>query len=442
MKILYILPYIPYPLNSGGNQAVFNMIEAARKVHDISLLMRVNNQSDAKALEQLQELWSDITFYPFRPNSHPLDMIGYTEQSSIDTFKFKLCEKIHNSMTRKMRRQRLTHTREEMMQVNADLAMGKPTNFIRLNSTLNCQPLIAQPEFGDFVYEVSRKGFDVIQVEFYEFMPLVYFLPKDVKKIFVQQEIRYVRNRNEMTLFDKVTPLDSFRYEMLKDIEMSALARYDKIISLTEIDREKMLAENPSLDIYVSPAVVNIEQGKQREAVKASELVFVGGSDHFPNADAMVWFCHEVIPELRKLGDVPKINIVGVWRNEIKEMLSKLASEIHFTGFVDDLAEFINGKVSIIPIRIGSGMRMKIIESIFAASPIVTTSKGCEGLPTKHAENCLIADNAIDFAKEIRHMLDDVALQKQLVDNAKAMTQSLLNKEALCAKRLAVYDTL
>lgn len=440
MKILYILPYIPYPLNSGGNQAVFNMIEAARSKHEISLLVRINNQSDNNAFEELQALWGDVTFYPFRPNSHPIDLMTYVEKEHIDSLQYKLCEKIGNSMTRKMRRQRLAHTRQTMALVNRDLAMGKPTNFVRLNSTLNCQPLIVQPEFGEFVYEVSRKGFDVVQVEFYEFLPLVYFLPDDVRKIFVQHEIRFVRNRNEITLFDNLSPLNAYRYEMLKDAEMSALARYDTIISLTEIDRQKMLDENPDLDIYVSPAVVNIEQGRECEAKPASELVFVGGSDHFPNADAMVWFCNEVIPELRKMGEVPKINIVGVWRSEIKDMLSKIAPEVHFTGFVEDLSAFINGKVSIIPIRIGSGMRMKIVESIYAASPIVTTSKGCEGLPTRHEENCLIADSSADFAKAVRRMIDDTTLQKHLVENAKAMTSSLLNKEALCAQRLAVYD--
>ena len=59
MNILYIIPYIPFPLNSGGNQAFFNMVNEARKVHQVSLLLRIRNDKDRENAGQLQEVWPD-----------------------------------------------------------------------------------------------------------------------------------------------------------------------------------------------------------------------------------------------------------------------------------------------------------------------------------------------------------------------------------------------
>jgi hypothetical protein len=106
------------------------------------------------------------------------------------------------------------------------------------------------------VWEVSRKGFDVVQVEFYESMSLVYLLPDDVKKVFVHHEIRYVRHENELSLFHHVSPYELGRFRYLKDMETMTLARYDHIIVLTEVDKEILLNDNPNLNVYVSPAVV------------------------------------------------------------------------------------------------------------------------------------------------------------------------------------------
>ena len=79
MRILFILPYIPYPLNSGGNQAVFNMIDRARGVYDISVLFNIRDEAGKHALDALKKVWGDVAFYAYeetKEETYPVNQKG------------------------------------------------------------------------------------------------------------------------------------------------------------------------------------------------------------------------------------------------------------------------------------------------------------------------------------------------------------------------------
>jgi len=434
MKILYILPYIPYPLNSGGNQAVFNMIEATIQKHEVSLLFRTNSIAEEMAIKDLESLWDKATFYVYNSKKDYSTSIE-NHVNLPNTFTCRFFDTVRRSMERKINRR---------IRKNAAKVLSGPakqeTDFIRENSCLNKQPLEYNKGFLEFIYEVSRKGFDIIQTEFYEHLPLVHYLPEDVYKVFVQHEIRFVRNSNELSLFQKPTVHDYYRLNMLKDLEIQMLSHYDKVVALTETDKEIMLKENPNLDIYVSPAVVTCIESADAEFKTAQELVFVGGGDHFPNADAIIWFCKEVHPILKDKGLNIKLNIVGKWGNDIKQIIREILPSVNFTGFVEDLTNYLNGRISIVPIRIGSGMRMKILDSIHASSPVITTSKGCEGLPFCDGIDYLVANTASDFATSIEALLKDDNLQESLTKNAQNRAHSIMSNRGLTERRIALYE--
>ena len=65
MKILFIIPYIPFPLNSGGNQAFFNMVDYLRHKMDVSILLQVQYASEAYDISKLKEIWDNVTFFVF-----------------------------------------------------------------------------------------------------------------------------------------------------------------------------------------------------------------------------------------------------------------------------------------------------------------------------------------------------------------------------------------
>lgn len=253
-------------------------------------------------------------------------------------------------------------------------------------------------------------------------------------------KLRFIRIKNEISLFDNVTAVNEILFNEIKDQELAMLKHYDKVIVLTDTDREILRKELDGIDIHVSPAIT--DAAKAREAMpfkQAHDLVFIGSGDHFPNADGVLWFCDKVVPFLNKMDFNGKVYVVGKWNEETKKCAERLYPQIVFTGFVDDLTGFANGKISIVPIRIGSGMRMKILDAVAASAPIVTTSKGCEGLPFINMQDFVIADSPEDFAKAIVAMQKNPERQEEMANNAGKKMHGIMDTQELTERRMTFY---
>ena len=451
MNILYIIPYIPFPLNSGGNQAFFNMVNEARKVHQVSLLLRIRNDKDRENAGQLQEVWPDARLYLLdetATNAQAKTTAAEEDAdlSGVTAWKCRLFDSIRRSMERKIRRS----TRRALMKKKAEAIAREDSvatneilgSFVREHSVLY-HTIDGNEDFYEYVYQTSRQGFDLIQIEFYEYLPLVYLLPKDVKKVFVHHELHYVRVENEMNLFDRISQADRLKYQMDFQEELSALNQYDKIVTLTEVDRELLSVHIPSDKLYVSPALTEAcKATTQQEWQPARDLVFIGGGDHFPNADGVMWLATKVLPALRQTGTNAKVYVVGKWDKVMQEQIHAFAPNIVFTGFVDNLMSFLCGKISVVPIRIGSGMRMKILDSINAGTPMVTTSKGCEGLPLRDGEHCFITDDATVFAQRIAQLMQNKDVQKKFVEAARSQMGGQMDGSELLRRRMALYESM
>ena len=449
MKLLYIIPYVPFPLDSGGNQAFFTLADHVRNQYDLSVLLYAHHKKEMEYIEELKKLWPNVTFHIFddvaRHKEREQDYIDFSTYEGMTWKERKSCQffqYLRNSMNRKIKRHINKANYRKTISVT-DATAGCGTDLVKDNSTLFKHTKDLTLEFCDFVRETADKDFDVIQVEFYEYLPIVYLLPPKAKKIFVHHEIRFVRNENEIQLFQKPLTTDRLRLEEEKALELGALSAYDAIITLTDIDKKILSKYIPEEKIYSSPAITHVTPQELKSFKPASELVFIGSGSHFPNADGMVWFCKEVVPALLRKGiQLPIIHVTGKWEDGMMNIMQAACPTIHFAGYIEDLPSFLNGKISIVPIRIGSGMRMKILDSVFAAAPLVTTAKGCEGLPFVNGENCLIADTAEEFSEAVTRVLSNQHLQEQIALNAQSTKTGMLNEETLFQKRIGVYHAL
>ncbi|MBR1800288.1 MAG: glycosyltransferase [Bacteroidaceae bacterium] len=422
------------------------MTDYIRHQHQVSLLLYIHNAGERANLEKLQEQWPDVTFYVF--DAFEEERINAKIQSSpyasMPWLRRKVCEYLeywHLSTKRKLNRHKWRHAISLLCQSTTTQSDRALSAFVRANSNLYRDMNDFTPAFCEYVSEVSRMDFDAIQVEFYEYLHLVYLLPTDTQRIFVHHELRFVRNDNELHLFQHPFATERIMMEREKAMELAALNCYDTIVTLTETDRSLLSRYIPPKKIVTSPAITeNVHQAKLHFR-QARELVFIGSGSHFPNADGMMWFCHQVAPVLRQhLGQIPDIHITGQWRRAMRKCITRLCPEAVFDGFVNDLPSFINGKIAIVPIRIGSGMRMKILDAFSAAAPLVTTSKGCEGLLVTHGKECFIADTPEAFATAITDLLDNPMQQQRLAESAQHSDTSMLNETDLIRQRLAIYD--
>ena len=289
-----------------------------------------------------------------------------------------------------------------------------------------------------------REKYDFIQVEFYEFLPLYMILPKDSFKIFVHHELRFIRLDNELGLFRDPTLSEKLQVERIRLTELSMLDKYDIIITLTDTDKKILVGQHiDSNKIRVSPATITYDGIQKHEFKKCGlDFVFVGNNNHFPNYDGVTWLCVEVLPYLRKLSSEFRIHVVGKWDKRISDLYKKKYPEISFEGFVGDLHAYLNGKISIVPIRIGSGMRMKILDAVNSFSPVITTSKGIEGQDFYDGEDCMIVDDPEQFANAMISLAKDEDLQRKFTENASIKLVRIYPKDKMLQIRSGIYSEI
>lgn len=418
MKILLISPFIPYPLNSGGNQAVFSMIDSLRKKHSVSMLLRARHAN--KDVKALRKLWPDVRFFIYS---------GQSGKRRFFSLKHRILSYFSGSFARKYNRFFFRHwpKRPDM------------ESMLRIRTLINLRPVELDYGYCEFVQKVSGQGFDLVQTEFNGLIDLCYYLPDNVTKVFVHHELGFIRRENELSLLGTPTFEDWARYRQEKDMEISALRRYDHIITLTDKDKEILSEYIPEDKIYVSPAVVKQEKSVAFKEC-GREFVFVGGADHFPNYDGVNWLCECVLPLLRETMPDFKVYVVGSWNKRAKRAICRKNREVEFTGFVKDIHEFLNGRIAIVPIRIGSGMRMKILDAVWSMAPFITTGKGVEGQNFIDGIDCIIADTPQKFAEAMATLPYNVELQKVLSANALCKIEKSYNPENMLKIRSDFYD--
>ncbi|MDO4181812.1 MAG: hypothetical protein Q4D36_11050, partial [Bacteroidales bacterium] len=134
MRILFITPHTPYPLNSGGNQAFFNMVDRIRVGHEVSLLLCVRKHKDRHDIDKLKQIWPDVTFYEYLPFEHTEENAAETHMSPADRMACRCFDFI---------RRRRRHREAE-------------TDFVRQNTTLYLKNEDMTPDFCRFVSQTAR----------------------------------------------------------------------------------------------------------------------------------------------------------------------------------------------------------------------------------------------------------------------------------------------
>jgi len=158
---------------------------------------------------------------------------------------------------------------------------------------------------------------------------------------------------------------------------------------------------------------------------RIADLVFVGSMDWLPNIDGCTYFVNEILPLIRR--SKPECTLAIVGRSPGKSILdmAERDSKILVSGTVPDIRPYFWGSsVSVVPLRIGGGTRLKIYEAMAARIPIVSTTIGAEGLPVTHGDNIFLADTPEQFARHTLELLDSVARREQTAAKAWNMVSS------------------
>jgi glycosyltransferase involved in cell wall biosynthesis len=188
--------------------------------------------------------------------------------------------------------------------------------------------------------------------------------------------------------------------------EQNVCRSVSQVIAVSETDEKLMRSRFGIEQVSSVPTGVDVEYFERPESSSVLyDLVFVGSMDWMPNIDGMRWFLADVFPLIRRQKPDCRLAIVG--RNPPQALLDAAKdSHITVTGTVPDVRPFLwQSAISVVPLRVGGGTRLKIFEAMAAGTPVVSTTIGAEGLPVNHGKTIQIADTAQQFAEECLNLL-------------------------------------
>ncbi len=421
IKLLILTPYLPYPINSGGNQLFFQLVERLRQYIDISIIFSVK-KTDSNNVEKLQSLWPNVKFYLYYRD----DLSNKKDYTYSTKFLYKLKKIIDRRFYKRY-------------------IKSNSRDLVRIHSILRSEILTPDERYIDFIENVVRSNpFDMVQVDFFELINLVNILPDNLKRVFIHHEIRFVRAEQELVLMQKQSPLDIYFLKNIKSAELQYLNCYDGIVTLTDVDNDKLKRElKDNIFVATSPAIVDIKTlDLSSSFCFNNKLVFLGGSDHFPNLDAVDWFLNNCWKGLRSAKPKLEFHIIGQWKSKLKKKYTKEFDQVFFRGFVDDLSVALTDTIMIVPLRIGSGVRIKILDAISKGVPFISTSIGAEGIILDDREDCIIADGKELFINAILTLANDNDLCNNFRIRARSKLDMKKTPDQLALTRLNIYENL
>lgn len=212
-------------------------------------------------------------------------------------------------------------------------------------------------------------------------------------------------------------------------------------VVVSPADEIELLRLAPTARTLVIPNGVDLDYFTPGTGAQEG-LVFVGGSNWFPNRDALGYFAREILPFVRaRHGHVPVTWVGHASPEDQAEFGSRYG--ITMTGYVDDVRPYVRGAACyVVPLRVGGGTRLKVLDAWAMGKAVVTTSQGCEGLAAKHGVNSMIADTPEAFADAISTVLNDREYAGALGRRAREVVQAQYGWQALGTRLLDEYRTL
>jgi O-antigen biosynthesis protein len=200
-----------------------------------------------------------------------------------------------------------------------------------------------------------------------------------------------------------------------RDEELALIRRVDVTIVVSPVERDVLRELAPEAGVLL---LSNIHEpvGGGRSFVEREGLVFIGGFEHPPNTDGILWYAREVLPMLRER--LPGVTTYVVGSKVPATIRSLAARDFVVTGYVRDVAPFFTGcRLSISPLRYGAGVKGKVNLAMSYGLPVVATSPSVEGMHLRPGEDVLVADDATAFAAAIERLYQDESLWKRLSAN-------------------------
>lgn len=234
---------------------------------------------------------------------------------------------------------------------------------------------------------------------------------------------------------------------LMRAAEKHATDVFDAHVVVSETDAERLRQLNPEARVFVIENGVDAAYYAQNadQALRTANrhrIVFVGSMDYHANIDAAVHFARNSWPNVYAQKPELVFTIVGKDPAPAVRALSSIPG-IEVTGSVEDVRPYYREAIAAaVPLNVGGGSRLKILEAMAAGVPVVSTRVGAEGLHVRHEENILLTDSDDDFANAIFRLMNDQGLSTRIVSGGHALVNERYDWSRVGGKLLNLYQQL
>jgi glycosyltransferase involved in cell wall biosynthesis len=399
MRILYIMSSFPYPPHGGGPLRVMGLLEgAAQAGHELHILT-FGSERQAQHLGPLQAFCQQVEVVPLpeRSTTQRLQTLLLTSKADMEERTWS------------------------------------PDFLSALEGVLTTTP------------------FDVIQFQSLEmgvYLPHVRRLQPRAKLIYdaynAESELQrmvYENDRARLTTLPKAT-YSFMQWSRLMRFETSLCEASDAVLAVSEQDQLLLRRLNHQTPVYlvnngIDVAAYAIKPDEINLQMRQPSLVFTGTMDYRPNVDAAVWFAEEILPDLEDV----TFYIVGNKPTSRIQELAENNPQIVVTGFVEDILPYLHqASVFVVPLRVGSGTRLKLLQAMAAGCAIVSTHVGALGLDVTHGREMLLADSPTHFVEAVELLLRDRFRWLDLSDQARQFVQQRFDWQVIWPRLWQAYE--
>ncbi|MBT6584333.1 MAG: glycosyltransferase, partial [Gammaproteobacteria bacterium] len=251
------------------------------------------------------------------------------------------------------------------------------------------------------------------------------------RTIYFGHDLHYLRLQRQFELHpDKDLAADKVHWER-KEYEL--FEKFDQIYYPSQVEVDEILARNPDLPVKAIPLYAFDQVEHEPPEFSSREgLIFVGGFNHPPNSDGLVWFVNEVFPTV--LESLPDLQLYIVGSNMPDNIRLLESRNINVEGFLSDEALdelYRRIRMSVVPLRFGAGIKGKVLDAMQRGIPVATTSIGAEGIPNA-TSNLLVEDVSADFANNIVELYGDLdMLERHSIDGLNTIAKHFSTEAVL-----------
>lgn len=387
MRILFLSRWFPYPPTNGSRLRIYHLLSGLAAAHEVTLLSFVEAAEGALVPPELGRCCTvlpPVPWRPFVPNHWAArrGLLSWQPSSVVDTYSVPMAQAITQALA----------TRSFDLVIASQLATAG-----YVHEFAGMPALFEEVEVG-LMMELYRQAGSISE--------------RVRKRLTWFKHRRYVAQ--VLRRFQAATVVSAREQQLVR----AAVPGYEP---LAVLPNGVALADNATIQAPPMPYT----------------LIFTGSFRYIANYEAMVWFLREIFPLVQAQLPQTQLIITGDHANYPLPP----ATHVHLTGQVPDVRPLVAGAwCSIVPLLSGGGTRLKILEAMSLRTPVITTTKGAEGLAVQPGVQLLVADTPQAFSAAIVQLFRDPNLRRDLVDNAYQLVSTTYDWATLLPRFLQVVE--